>query len=150
MKSILIENLPGPNKFILDSEEKPYVIGRNKRADIVTPQISQLRDISRFHALVKYNPNPDSWELYDLNSTMGTYINSLDENGEYAQKDGKKIWKKVENMYPLKNKDNIKLGGRYVLEFLSTENIGNLLGDDNPENFLSNIGIESKLNGVLK
>jgi pSer/pThr/pTyr-binding forkhead associated (FHA) protein len=150
MKSLLIEKLPSPNKFILDSDEKPYVIGRNRQTDIRTPQIPQLRDISSFHALMKYDYKKELWELYDLNSTRGTYVNSLDENGEYAQEEGKKIWKKVENMHTLKNKDNIRLGNKYVLEFFSTENIGNLLSDYNPKNFPETIGIGSKLEEELE
>ncbi|BBM83635.1 DUF4388 domain-containing protein [Candidatus Uabimicrobium amorphum] len=65
-----LECFPFP-KFRLN-KKKPFYIGRSKENDLVLAST----DVSRKHALVKWNSEERAYIIYDLESANGIYVNA--------------------------------------------------------------------------
>ncbi len=100
-KACLVQIYPkGPDlgrKFLLDSA--PLVLGRKNSCDLVITDTS----VSRQHACVQ--PFEDSYEVVDLGSTNGTFVNEIQIN-EKRLEDG----------------DSIQIGS-YIYRYLCADNL---------------------------
>jgi len=89
MLEFIVTKSPGmePNAgqtFLLD-EARPYVLGRNPKADIC---INHPK-ISRTHVL--FTARPGKWTIKDLDTTIGTRLNGERLNGEQVINHGDRI-----------------------------------------------------------
>lgn len=118
-------SLIGLRSYPLDSKTE-IMIGRGKDCQIVL-RSDTAQDVSRQHVVIRPAAESDTFEIYDLNSRNGTYIN------------GKRLY----GRWLLQVGDRISLGSEKVefqFEYAHTAN---------PSNDVPKPGINAKLDSVL-